>query len=777
MGAKKGAKKGFKKTFKKKHNFNKKRHSESYAARLQKKAKIVAPASSISLDEISWKPVEIPDTLEDYQGFYGLEEIDGVDVKMVDGQAQFYAKDQSIVKSNSEDEKAKKEDKNDVKNARDNKANEIKTKNNDSTKESINEYGVTELKPRDYDEDLQNVPAIPNAVKEPEKVESTNPDNELGNVQFSKLGSTVDELPTDSTVLPNWSGVNVSSFTLDELSHQGFKSPTEIQKACIPPALVGKDVIGKAMTGSGKTLAYGIPILEKALAQERAGVKHSTAIIFTPTRELATQVFKHLQNFAKKFPLGNPTVVPLIGGLAIQKQERQLQHNPRVLVATPGRCLELLEKSDEIAKKLASADILVFDEADRLVENGHFDELQTTIDVLRRQRPQGDSSVSPKWQTLVFSATFSKDLFGKLDSNKTQHSSHDISEEAEKEEVLHLLGKKLKFKEKPTYIDVNPKQMVATQITETLLPCSATERDLMLYYFLSVFPGTTLVFANSIDAVKRLKPLLRNLNIPVVSLHSSMLQRQRLKSLETFESNCQKAEKSNGSSVLVASDVAARGLDIPNVKYVVHYHIPRTADAYIHRSGRTARAGKEGVSVIMCSPQEASGPFPKLRKMVGSKDKKYGSLEDLKMLPIDSDIVQQLKKRLNVASKLTDATIAESKLNQEDNWMRQAAKDLGVDDWSGFGEDDFLKKDKRRKNQKKLGKRDKKMLKAELKELLSKPIRTHGGSYITGGRNSLASQLLNNQHAGTGGVMGYLQKDALSVLKGKKNKRKKAKHN
>lgn len=117
-----------------------------------------------------------------------------------------------------------------------------------------------------------------------------------------------------------------------------------------------------------------------------------------------------------------------------------------------------------------------------------------------------------------------------------------------------------------------------------------------------MYKGSTLVFANSIDSVKRLVPFLNNLNIPAFAIHSSMIQKQRLRALERF----QKASEKNDTAVLIASDVAARGLDIPNIDHVAHYHLPRSADVYIHRSGRTARAGKEGVSVMFCSPQEAS---------------------------------------------------------------------------------------------------------------------------------------------------------------------------
>lgn len=372
---------------------------------------------------------------------------------------------------------------------------------------------------------------------------------------------------------------------------------------------------------------------------------------------------------------------------------------------------------------------------------------------------------------MVLSATFSKDLFGKLSShhksaNPKKRKASD--EDSELKEVLEILGKKLRFRSKPEYIDVNPTEVVANKITEALIPCSPMERDLMLYYFVSVFPGTTLVFTNSIDSVKRLTPTLNNLGILTVSIHSSMIQKQRLRALERFAKNSEIAAKENKSSVLIASDVAARGLDIPGIQHVVHYHLPRTADAYVHRSGRTARAGSEGVSVILCSPQEASGPLRNLRRVISKKER----VEDIKALPIDVDILDQLKERLDLAAKIAQAEVATQSSQKEKNWIEKAAEELGVDDIDEF-EDDFLKRDRKRREGKALDKQNVKVMKAKLRDLLKKQIRKSGRrSYIASGLNNVAQMLLKNQ--GTSTVMGYLQQDALDVLKDK-NKSKKQK--
>ena len=603
--------------------------------------------------------------------------------------------------------------------------------------------------------------------------------DELNAVSFANLDLP---LPDDNEInLPNWQegdlGSSISAYTLYGLSQLDFKKPTPIQKETIPIALLGKDVIGKATTGSGKTLAYGIPILEKYIQSlnlikqnnKDKKINHPTGIIFAPTRELAHQVVDHLNKLAKYSPLSTRGIVSITGGLSIQKQQRLLRHGPGIIVATPGRMLELVQGDSELAKRLASTDIIVLDEADRLLQDGHFDEFEKILELFGKNRPKS-KSIEWKWQTLVFSATFSRDLFRKLDRHQKGKSSSLMGND----EIVQLLNEKLKFKDKkPTLVDANPKEIVSGQITEALVECGPTERDLYLYYFLLMYKGSTLVFANSIDSVKRLVPLLNNLNIPAFSIHSSMIQKQRLRALEKFKEASQK----NEVAVLVASDVAARGLDIPNIDHVVHYHLPRSADVYIHRSGRTARAGKEGVSVMFCSPQEASGPLRKLRRLVAGNSNKESRLNmhnDVKLLPIEMDLVSQIKPRVEISSKLADASISSTATRKEDSWVKQAAEDLGLDDLSGLEdfEDDIIKKQRKRKEGKMLSKDETKALRYELKTLLANPIKKNTRkSYITSGLQNLAHQMVTGAHHDD--VLGHEKVNALSDLKGSKNKNKK----
>lgn len=710
----------------------------------------------VAADNLNWKPVEIPDTLDDFGGFYGLEEIDGVDVKVVNGQVTFVTKENKNIK---EEEK--------------------KEAPSESQDQEQDEQDLNEEDQMDVDEVEPETPKLTKQDKKAQKLKSKQEkkavlkverEKELNHSGFQSLVDLPDEVD-----LPDWSveKMSLSSYTLQGLSKLGFNKPTPIQKGTIPIAVSGKDVVGKAMTGSGKTFAYGIPILEKYLESHEntqkdapKQVSHPSGIVFAPTRELAHQVVKHLENLAQYSPLTSHGIVSITGGLSIQKQERLLSHGPGIIVATPGRLLELMEKDSKLTARLASTDMVVFDEADRLLQDGHFEELEKIIELMTRSRPK--TLKDYRWQTLVFSATFSTDLFGKLTSTYKKQKKQAKSEE---EEVTKLLTSKLKFKDpNPAFVDANPKETVAGKITEALIECGAVERDLYLYYFLLMYPGTTLVFANSIDSVRRLPQFLNNLNIPTFAIHSQMVQKQRLRSLERFT---KASEDSNTTAVLVASDVAARGLDIPNITHVVHYHLPRSADVYVHRSGRTGRAGKEGVSMMICSPQEVSGPLPKLRKLV-DRNSRFKSNGNVKSLPIEGDIVAQLIPRVKLLQELGDAIVTQkedSSASTEPSWVLKAAEDLGIDDLSDMEEDDYLKRTRKRKEKKLMGKAEMQAKRRELKELLEMNIRKdRRRSYLTGGLQNLADFMLKGESHGS--IIGHSKVNALDDLKGKKKKSK-----
>ncbi|CDK28660.1 unnamed protein product [Kuraishia capsulata CBS 1993] len=704
------------------------------------KAKKATRREIRNADNLGWKKVNIPDTLDDFEGFYGLEEIDGVGVKIVNGQVHFEVNEDKSEEISEEREEGAEEDEEEQ---QDNKTKE--TKSQPKKKKSL-EKTNNEKKEKTTDKKGGD-------VKE---------EADLEQGTFNALDD-IEDLDQDDVDMPEWNDLELSLPTLRSLQNLGFTTPTPIQKETIPVAMRGQDVIGKAITGSGKTLAYALPILEKIVSQKQTVTttksKHiapPTAIVFAPTRELAKQVYDHIQKLLSGSSSLDPkAVVSITGGLSILKQERLLRYGPQILIVTPGRFFELLEKNEEIAKRVSRAKIFVFDEADRLLQDGHFEEVEKTIKTLSNVRPKEMG----KWQSLVFSATFSKELFGKLDN---QNKKPNKSEE-DKETIL-LLAKKLKFKDQGNarLIDVNPMETVSSRVTEAMIPCGPTERDLYLYYFLLLYPGSTLVFANSIESVKRLAPFLNNLNIPTFSIHSSMIQKQRLRSLERFK---EAASKANGSTVLIASDVAARGLDIPGVTHVVHYHLPRTADVYVHRSGRTARAGKEGVSLVLCTPQEASGSMKTLLRV--TKHKKT----ELKMLPVENDILRQLKPRATIATELAESEISTMGLNKEKSWMSQAAEELGIEDFSDMEEDDHVKKQRKKREWKKLERPDFKSKRAELRQLLAVPVRKEGRrSYVSSGLVNLADMVVRGKTHKD--ILGFTDQDALHTLTTSKKQRR-----
>ncbi|TQS31649.1 hypothetical protein Golomagni_08060, partial [Golovinomyces magnicellulatus] len=324
------------------------------------------------------------------------------------------------------------------------------------------------------------------------------------------------------------------------------------------------------------------------------------ALILSPTRELAKQLGDHIIALCDGLSSA-PYVCVVTGGLSIQKQQRQLERAD-IVIATPGRLWEVLDGDMKLQAQFTKIQFLIVDEADRLFKAGQFKEAELIIGALDSKTPSSYDSESDdeeeeqkvavaKRQTLVFSATFDKDLQTKLaGKGRSSSTGTDL-------EKMAYLMKCIKFRTQPVFFDANPVTQMAEGLREGLIECGAMEKDLYLYSVLLLNPGKrTLVFTNSISAVRRLVPFLQNLGLTSLPLPSQMIQKARLRSLERFTAN--------KGAILVATDVAARGLDIKEVDLVLHYHVPRAADSYIHRSGRTARGDRTGVSVMLCAPDE-----------------------------------------------------------------------------------------------------------------------------------------------------------------------------
>ncbi|KAF4121424.1 ATP-dependent RNA helicase DDX24/MAK5 [Geosmithia morbida] len=563
-----------------------------------------------------------------------------------------------------------------------------------------------------------------------------------------------------------WVQLGLSPPLLSALAGLKFAKPTKIQKRAIPDILSGESVIGKAQTGSGKTLAFGIPIVERwlELAEGRTeqdferrkdeGTHQPLALVMSPTRELAKQIGDHIKAVCDRLPSSAPFVCVITGGLSIQKQRRQLARAD-IVIGTPGRLWEVLEGDSKLQDVFSKIRFLVVDEADRLFKAGQFKEAEDVIGALDRNSPADDEDSgsdddgdedSNHRQTLVFSATFDKELQTKLSGpRKTGPKKNGKGGD---DGQMGYLMKSLRFRSEPKFIDVDPVRQMAEKLKEGLIECGAMEKDLYLYTALILNPKRRiLVFANSISAVRRLTPFLQNLNLNALPLHSQMIQKARLRSLERFTA-------ATKSSILVATDVAARGLDIPEVDMVLHYHVPRAADTYVHRSGRTARAEREGVSVMLCSPDEV---LP-TRRLAGKVHAEAARKHVIQTLPIDRKIVSRLKPRTDLAKKLADAVLAKEKAHGDDSFMRSAAEDLGViydsDEVDsrqlGYGRGGGRKKKEQAASG--LSKAEMRAMRAQLRHELSQRVNLGVSErYITGGRVDVAA-LLRERESGNASI-------------------------
>lgn len=279
-------------------------------------------------------------------------------------------------------------------------------------------------------------------------------------------------------------------------------------------------------------------------------------------------------------------------------------------------------------------------------------------------------------------------------------------------------------------------------------------QDLYLYYFLLRYPGRSIVFFGSIDGIRRAVPLLELLKLPIFPLHSDLQQKQRLKNLDRF--------KSTPNAILLATDIAARGLDIPSVDHVVHYQLPRSADVYVHRSGRTARAMKDGFSLQLCGPEEKKlqkllmksfGRSTSLPVYLATIDQKLTdarsltgpvAAEDIPELPAERSLLEQLRRRISLAREVETANHKMKKKNHEKNWLKEAAEAMDIELDSEPSDDDELPMTKR--NSAGSAKYDPKIAKAkaELNSLLKQPIMVRGIShrYITSGSRRVVDDII-----------------------------------
>ncbi|CAH0717637.1 unnamed protein product, partial [Brenthis ino] len=383
------------------------------------------------------------------------------------------------------------------------------------------------------------------------------------------------------------------------------------------------------------------------------------ALILTPTRELAIQISRHLIAAAKYTGIKIATIV---GGMAAVKQERVLKSGPEVVVATPGRLWELLGQGQPHLQQMASVKFLAIDETDRMIERGHFEELEPLLERLNSEETHKNAR-----QNFVFSATLTMvhDLPGHMKGKKVTKRGKIINRKIEKmtaqqkiKRLINMIGMT-----DPKVVDITTQNLgTADTLTECRIACSLDQKDAYLYYILKRHPGRAIVFCNSIGSVRRLAQLLTLLKCHPLPLHASMPQRQRLKNLERF--------RDDPYGVLVATDVAARGLDIPDVDHVIHYQVPKTAENYVHRSGRTARANKEGLTILMMEPAEAYS-YAKLCRTLNKTS-------EIPTFPVPPSSLSPIKDMINLARDLDALLLKKKRVTQAQGWRDKVAKDLDM---------------------------------------------------------------------------------------------------
>eukprot|EP00924_Labyrinthula_sp_SR-Ha-C_P009053 snap_masked-scaffold_2-processed-gene-11.29-mRNA-1 protein AED:0.12 eAED:0.12 QI:0/0/0/1/1/1/2/0/648 len=469
--------------------------------------------------------------------------------------------------------------------------------------------------------------------------------------------------PNKTSVQTNWTKFNIHSILENSLISLNFVEPTEIQLKSLPNALKGDtDILGSAVTGSGKTLAFGLPVLNYLLTNPPKVDDKLSALILSPTRELALQICEQLNkvifeiNKQAKEGYFLKKILPIVGGISEKKQQRFLRSKPEVVVATPGRFSYFMKQDFEhINSLITSLRFFIVDEADRLFLKGQFPDLKPIIRTLDERFSQVQGSKAR--QTFMFSATLMK------------ISSETIS-------PLLELTKNIGIQGDPIEIDLtsglNDTGSTSAAFPEQLKLFHHQVPDTMkikhLFLLLEKYKNKKiLVFVNAIHILKNLVQIFTLLKLEsVIGLHANMMQRQRLKNLDRF--------KSGQKKVLIATDVAARGLDVCDIDVVIQFHVPKNQnmmETFVHRCGRTARAGRSGISITFVSPKE---------KVRFDKDILCGlegvEITSMKLNNAEGKFLDGVGKRVSLAKKLAKNLYEDEKMEKEALWREEKGEKL-----------------------------------------------------------------------------------------------------
>ncbi|MDO5142900.1 MAG: DEAD/DEAH box helicase [Eubacteriales bacterium] len=367
--------------------------------------------------------------------------------------------------------------------------------------------------------------------------------------------------------------LNLHKNILKALREVGYEQPTPIQQKAIPPVLDGRDLLGCAQTGTGKTCAFSVPIIQR-LSEKQGKAGAIRALILTPTRELALQIYENVCQYARYMPC---TAAVVFGGVSQVPQVEAIQRGAEILIATPGRLWDLMGQN---IIKLDRVECFVLDEADRMLDMGFFPDVKRIIQHLPKKR-----------QTLLFSATIPKEIAALADS------------------LLH----------EPARIAITPSAKPVEKIEQVVyLVEKAEKRELLAQVIRQKNVHQTLVFTRTKHGADRVARDLNRAGIKSRSIHGDKSQNQRQRALSEFK-ECKIA-------VLVATDIAARGIDINELPLVINFELPNIPETYVHRIGRTGRAGQEGTAISFCDRSER--PYlADIEKLIGKKIALAGEIE------------------------------------------------------------------------------------------------------------------------------------------------------
>ncbi|NPA28532.1 MAG: DEAD/DEAH box helicase [Epsilonproteobacteria bacterium] len=410
---------------------------------------------------------------------------------------------------------------------------------------------------------------------------------------------------------------NLKKELLEAINSAGFKEPSPIQKEAIPKILDGDDLIAQAHTGTGKTAAFGLPILNMLKKDQNA-----EALIIVPTRELATQVSDEIYRFGKFLGVKTSTIY---GGSSYERQIKNFK-NSNVVVATPGRLIDLLK-----SKKIElSPRFVVLDEADEMLDMGFLDDIKEIFSLLKNK----------EHQTLMFSATMPKPI---------------------KELANQIL-------KNPTTIKITQNNITNSNIKQNFYVVKENQRDDALVRLIDFKdPKKAIVFCRTRKESDRIANMLNSKGYNASSLHGDMSQREREEVMRGF--------RKGDIEILIATDVAARGLDVNDITHVFNYHIPFNSESYVHRIGRTARGGKEGVAISIVTPDEFNA-LNKIQKSVGSKleAKEVPTIDDVYSKQQQNFIEEIKSKPTNQkAYELVQKLIEDENLNEKEVAIKLAS--------------------------------------------------------------------------------------------------------